>query len=802
MKSCGNCKTGQPVKKRGAGRNEKVQGQGGNFTIAIAGNPNCGKTTLFNALTGGDQRVGNWPGVTVERVEGTLSLGSRKGNLIDLPGIYTLVPDSEDERVARTFLACEHYDLVINVVDASNLERNLFLTMQLAELGVPMILAVNKCDLASKNGIKIDADKLSGKLGGIQVYTISANNPEDAVGMARQLEKVITDPYSHIPGPVISYPGEIDTFLADAAVPERVTFSGASLGGRGIAISYLEKDDIIISALEDYDRFLLDRLAAAKGKLIARTGEDIDILIAKARYAAITNIDTCILQGREKGGRKRFSIDSLVLHKVWGVPIFFAVMFLVFMVTMSVGGAFIDFFDIFFGAVFVSGTGWFLTLLHAPDWLVTFLAGGVGGSIQTISTFIPVIFCMFLMLGILEESGYMARAAFVMDKFMRVIGLPGKAFVPLLVGFGCSVPAIMATRTLENRRDRFLTIFMIPFMSCGARLPVYALFAAVFFSSHTGVAVFSIYLSGIILALCTGLVMKNTLFTGSFSPFIIEIPSYTIPSPGKAVRYAGTQLKFFIVRAGKVILIAVVILTLLGSLGTDGSFGNDNTENSVLSVIGKNITPVFNPMGISNENWPATVGLFTGIFAKETIIGTLNSLYAGSAALEQETAAGNEEPVRLGDIAREAWSAFTVLGQNLVSLGTAVIDPLNLGIVSSDEETVSEAVEAGSSTFAGLRENFTPASAYAYMLFVLIYFPCVAALGAAFREAGVFYGSILSVYLTVLAWIVSVLFYQIAEGHSLAWAGTAAGAFVLLFASLKVIGYREKGKKIQAGAYL
>ncbi|MDA3835396.1 MAG: ferrous iron transport protein B, partial [Spirochaetales bacterium] len=434
-----------------------------------------------------------------------------------------------------------------------------------------------------------------------------------------------------------------------------------------------------------------------------------------------------------------------------------------------------------------------LRVFGTPERLITLLEGRVGSGIQTISTFIPVIFFMFLMLGILEDSGYMARAAFVMDRFMRFVGLPGKAIVPMLIGCGCTVPAIMATRTLETKRDRFLTIFMTPFMSCSARLPVYALFAAAFFGSRAGLVVFSIYMSGIGLSVLTGLVMKKTLFKGDFSPFIMELPEYNIPKLHKVSRYAWNRLRIFMFRAGKVILIVVIVLSILGSWGMDGSFGNDNSENSVLAAIGKTITPAFAPMGIQHDNWPAAVGLFTGIFAKEAVVGTLNTLYLNDTAASAEA----QEGFNLIGSVKEA---FTVLGENLLGLLSGFVDPLGLKIISGFTHTAAETLKTDTAIFTALRSFFTPAAAYSYMLFVLIYFPCVAALGVAVREVGKFYGMVLVGYLTVLAWVVSVIVFQLAEGHSVGWILTALLIAVLVYMSLILMGWREN--KIEASAYL
>ena len=844
------------------------------LTIAITGNPNCGKTTLFNALTGSNQRVGNWPGVTVERVEGILQEQNFRGVLIDLPGIYTLVPDSEDEVVARHYLATGSYDLVIDVVDASNPERNLYLTTQLIEMGIPLIVLLNKMDLAAQQGISIDTTGL-GQVLGVPVFATNAHD----IRKVREFLAGLSDLLSlGIPAPgatLVRYPEPIEQFITgdgasarDGASAGTSPGDGASAGTspgdgaslttpapisrRSILLSFIEEDPVITNLVRTAAPELFQTLAEEAAHIRREmeqtpTAGDADMAIAEARYAAIRTLQPYMTHARPhardtrgaaatttapgsasasasrsgspepgRSSRKKRQLDDIVLHRFLGVPIFFGVMYLVFWVTLSLGGAWIDFFDILFGAIFVEGFGNLLHAAHAPTWLTTFLANGLGGGIQTISTFVPIIFCMFLMLSILEDSGYMARAAFVMDRFMRFIGLPGKAFVPMLVGFGCTVPAILATRTLENRRDRFLTIFMVPFMSCGARLPVYALFAATFFDRYAGIIVFSIYLAGVLLAVVTGLLLKRTLFRGEFSPFIMEFPAYQLPRFAKIMRSTLLRLRLFVVRAGKVILLAVVILTVLNSLGVDGTFGNEDTESSVLSAVGKSITPIFTPMGIRQENWPATVGLFTGIFAKESIIGTLTSLY-GVAENPQAAAETTGDPAAQGDavlpgVGLFLWDAvvqaFTALGQNLAEVviganvavgGTAGGDG---GGTGGTEEATLSSTDAG--MFQILQSRFTAAGAYAYMLFVLIYFPCVATLGAAFREAGRFYGSVLVVYLTSLAWVISVLFYQLAEGRDAGWIAIALVVFGIIYLSLSALGRagrRDRGL-LEAKAFL
>jgi ferrous iron transport protein B len=388
---------------------------------------------------------------------------------------------------------------------------------------------------------------------------------------------------------------------------------------------------------------------------------------------------------------------------------------------------------------------------------------------------------MFFLLSLLEDSGYMARAAFVMDRFMRWIGLPGKSFVPMLVGFGCNVPAIMATRTLENRRDRYLTIFMNPFMSCGARLPVYALFGAAFFGARAGSMVFSLYLVGILVAIATGLILKRTLFRGEASFFVMELPSYHRPVMSNILRYTGRRLVAFMTRA-KYIVPIVAVLAVLNSLGIDGSFGNEDSPKSMLSQVGRTITPVFEPMGVKKENWPASVGIFTGVLAKEAVIGTISSLYSQNTAAEEEAAPALEgtEGAAVEEVAKQEESfdfwggiaaAFATIPENLAGIGGSLGDPFGVGVVSGDEHTVAEKVGAETGVYSGLRANFTegPLQAYSYLLFVLLYLPCVAAFGAMTREMGIKYTLIATAYIAVISWSVATLFYQITLGHNLLW---------------------------------
>jgi ferrous iron transport protein B len=763
------------------------------YVIGIVGNPNCGKTTLFNALTGAKQRVGNWPGVTVERKSGEYIHERKLIEVVDLPGIYSLSAASLDEAVARNYLLSGEADLIVNIVDASNLERNFYLTVQLLEMKAPLVVALNMMDLAHGRGLKIDIEALAERLG-CPVVPLSASRKEGI----RQLKSVINQVAGEKKvSPVgVTYPAEIEAALA-ALLPEiREAMLKGKMDPRWGAVKLLEADPWVAGKVSGEASALVE---AHLKKIEEALGEEADILVADSRYGLIGTLTRSTVKRTNRVGRTLSDkIDRIVLNRMFGIPIFLAAMYAMFMVTINIGGAFIDFFDLLAGTILVEGFAQLLGAVGTPEWLAALLAGGIGGGLQTIATFIPPIGFMFLCLCFLEDSGYMARAAFVMDRFMRVIGLPGKAFVPLLVGFGCNVPAIMATRTLENQRDRTLTIMMNPFMSCGARLPVYALFAAAFFPVGGQNLVFGLYLLGIGFAVLTGLVLKNTLLKGEITPFVMELPPYHIPTLRGVLLRAWERLKTFITRAGKVIVPVVVILSFLNSMGTDGSFGNEDSDRSALSAIGKSITPVFAPMGISPENWPATVGIFTGIFAKEAVVGTLDAIYA-----QMDTAAAESGQ---GEAAFDFWggiaAAFASIPPNLMGVAERVLDPLGLSV--GDVGTLEAAAEEQAVavvTFGAMVQLFDGKSgAFAYLLFILLYFPCVAAIAAVYREIDLKWTVFAGIWTTGLAYMAATLFYQIATIHrhpvgSLAW---IAGCFAL-FAAV-VLTMHQLGKKEQRTA--
>jgi ferrous iron transport protein B len=758
--------------------------------IGVVGNPNCGKTTLFNALTGSRQRVGNWPGVTVDRKSGEYIHNGKKIKVVDLPGIYSLSAASADEAVARDYILSGEADLIVNIVDASNLERNLYLTVQLLEMKAPLLIALNMMDAAHERRIEIDIPLLSERLG-CPVVPLVASRGKGVNELRTEISRRASE--NARPALEVIYPEEIEEALDELIPLVREAGLDKKMNPRYAAVKLLEGDEWI-GALAG-DRALESRDGCLK-KIEDKLDEEADILLADTRYSLIRRLTReAVTMGSRVGKTVSDKIDRIVLNRAMGIPVFLIAMYLMFMVTINLGGAFIDFFDILVGTVFVDGFGALLAAMGSPEWLTTLLAGGIGGGIQTIATFIPPIGFMFLCLCLLEDSGYMARAAFVMDRFMRFIGLPGKAFVPMLVGFGCNVPAIMATRTLENQRDRTLTIMMNPFMSCGARLPVYALFAAAFFPTGGQNLVFGLYLMGIGFAVLTGLVLKNTLLKGDATPFLMELPPYHRPTFKGVVLRAWDRLRTFIFRAGKIIIPVVVILSFLNSMGTDGSFGNEDSNNSVLSAIGKSITPVFSPMGLDQENWPATVGIFTGIFAKEAVVGTLDALY-GQMDAAAAGSSGDEQPFDfLGGITE----AFLSIQDNLMGMADTALDPLGLSIGDTRAiETAAREQGVSLGTFGAMAVLFDgKIGAFAYLLFILLYFPCVAAIAAVYRETDLKWTAFAGAWTTGLAYMAAVIFYQAATisrhpASSLTWIGVMIGIFVCVLLILKQIGTKEK----------
>jgi ferrous iron transport protein B len=941
------------------------------FTIAIAGNPNCGKTALFNALTGARQSVGNWPGVTVEKKEGFFEIGDQHIRVVDLPGTYALFANAEDERAAVDYLLTREADLIINIIDASNIERNLFLTTQLVDMQIPMVIAANMIDISEKRGLHLDLDILAERFG-VPVIPLSAVNERSITNFISQMAHVIAG--KKMKPKAIDYGEKVEAAIEYLKPKVEPVAKLLDTDSRWVSLMYLGNEKSYA------DKFAEAKVQIDKAEVTQILGEESEFAMADSRYSMAHEIASkTILSNRTK---RTWSdkLDSVLLNRWASLPIFLLVMYLVFWVAVTIGSAFIDFFDVLFGAIFVDGLGYLLTdVLHAPGFVSAILADGIGSGIQTVSTFIPVIFFMFLCLSFLEDSGYMARAAFVADRFMRFLGLPGRAFVPMMVGFGCGVPGIMGSRVLESKRERFLTIFLVPFMSCGARLPVYALFAAAFFGTQAGTVVFALYLAGVLFAIVYGLILRRSLFVGEASNFVMELPPYHLPKFKSLMIHSWLRLRDYVIRAGKVITIAVAILGFLNSFGfvdklyteingekteivkseegyamvqdekevplpegvvideskvqteTEFTAGNGDSENSLLSAIGKAITPIFEPFGVESNNWPASVSLFTGLLAKEAVIGTMNSLYsmagpgdAAEAPKAPEVAAAPEKPVEvvaadssvadsakvavadsavadsavvadsaaaeapaeekvliagvdecpaeeeeeggapdilgafkeaLGTIPEnlsEVFGSLTdILGtsgeleaQNAAELKKVTLDKIldakaitceeyaSIETFSEDEGadkareevfaklaaaglTLSEdeigALEEGdlsetADIYANLRSYFhnpdkngNPVDGFnwqvfAFLIFILLYVPCLAAMGVVVREIGLGLGVLMAVVQTILAWAVAVLLYQVPVGGNVFWIVSSIIVLVATFVFLKLFGMSANKK--------
>ncbi|MFT4059039.1 MAG: Fe(2+) transporter permease subunit FeoB [Legionella sp.] len=721
--------------------------------VLLVGNPNCGKTTLFNALTGDNQRIGNWPGVTVEKKTGSFSLGSQHIEITDLPGVYSLVVNTEgvsqDEQIAAQSVATMQSDCIINVIDACHLERHLYLTSQILELGKPVIVALNMTDIAEQRGIAIHVPALARELG-CPVIPIQAHKKQGI----DSLRQVLTN----LPQVILPW-----SFRVPVEVQNALTILEKRLLNQGysqtLAYYYarrIAEGDMLINDVglqQDLASFNQDELS-------------LDILLADARYQKIHQLVTAI-QRKHNDVNEHFTakLDRVVLHRFWALPIFFSMMYLMFLFAINIGGALQDFFDISTDTIFVQGTAWLLQQMHAPHWLIALLANGIGKGINTTLTFIPVIAAMFFFLSLLETSGYMARAAFVVDKVMRLLGLPGKSFVPMIVGFGCNVPAIMAARTLDSERDRLLTVMMSPFMSCSARLAIYAVFVAAFFPTGGQNIVFSLYLIGILMAVLTGFILRKSTLKGHVSPLILELPAYHKPTLHRLFKETLMRLRFFVMRAGTLIIPICVILGGLNAITVDGSV---HASQSLLSIIGQWITPVFAPMGIHQDNWPATVGLLTGMLAKEVVVGTLNSLYAQVGHVGEFAAANFDF---LAGMKAALWS----IPQNLGQLASVLVNPV---LASAADNSVSQSV------YGIMTQRFDgKIGAYAYLLFVLLYIPCVSTMAVIRQEANKKYMWMSVIWSFVVAYLTAVGFYQTAKllqhgPHLLVWIIVAASILV------------------------
>ena len=688
--------------------------------IALAGNPNCGKTTLFNALTGSNQFVGNWPGVTVEKKEGKLK-GHKDVTIMDLPGIYSLSPYTLEEVVARNYLINEMPDAIINIVDGTNLERNLYLSTQIMELGIPVVMAINMMDLVQKSGNKIHIDKLSKKLG-CEVVEISALK---GTGIMKAAEKAISAAQSKKKTiPVHEFAQDVEDAIK--SVENKLTGTVAEAQKRFFAIKLIEKDDKIVEQMKSVPDVSYEVKA-----LEDKFDDDTESIITNERYVYISSIIGQCYTKSSTGKKLTTSdkIDRIVTNRWLALPIFAVVMWVVYYVSVTTVGTIVTDWtnDVLFGEIIPPAVESALEAVNCAAWLQGLILDGIVAGVGAVLGFVPQMLVLFLFLAFLESCGYMARVAFIMDRIFRKFGLSGKSFIPMLIGSGCGVPGVMASRTIENDRDRKMTIMTTTFVPCGAKLPIIAMIAGAFFNNSGWVAT-SCYFVGIAAIICSGIILKKTkMFAGEPAPFVMELPAYHWPTVGNILRSMWERGWSFIKKAGTIILLSTIVLWFLMEFGWEGgSFGMvEELNNSILAKIGSAIAWIFAPLGWTKagEGWKMAVAAVTGLIAKENVVATFGMLFG-----------------------------------------------------------FAEVAEDGAEIWGNLAQVMTPIAAYGFLVFNLLCAPCFAAMGAIKREmnnAKWFWFAI--GYQCGLAYVVSLCIYQI--GTLLTGGGFGIGtvvAFVLV----------------------
>ncbi|MBN1475049.1 MAG: ferrous iron transport protein B [Syntrophaceae bacterium] len=706
-----------------------------NMIIAVAGNPNSGKSTLINSIAGAKLSVGNWPGVTVEKNFAEFEFRGQHITLVDLPGTYSLSPYTQEEVITRNYLVHEKPDVIINVVDATNLERNLYFTIQLLELGIPLVIALNMSDETAQKGFFIDIEKMSSTLGCAVIPTVATK----AEGVERLMEKAVEFAAGGVDHPYGSiFYGE-DIEKAVAVILDEIKNKNNIEFPRWLALKLLEGDQLVAGefGISTDAPFL----AKATRHLKEAHSDDLETLMADARYSLAAGLTREVLKKPAKRKREMTQkIDAVVLNRFLGIPIFLIAMWFMFKLTFDISGPFSDWLDGVVSGPLTRWTNELLIAISAPDWIISLITKGVIAGVGAVFVFLPPIFAIMFFITFLEGSGYMARAAFVMDRMMHAIGLHGKSFIPLLMGFGCNVPAVYATRMLENQRDKILTALLIPLMSCGARLPVYVLFSAAFFSAYAGTVLWSLYILGIVLAVLMGLLFKNTLFRGEAPVFIMELPPYRMPTAKNLIIHTWEKGKHYLIKAGTWILAISVFVWFALNL----PWGVESKKDSYLGRAGQVIAPVFEPLGFGT--WEAASSLLTGVIAKEIVVSTMGEVYVPGADEEKEETPSIGEDIR--QIVFSFGDAFVNAANNIFStFGIATIS------VEEDEGTIG--------LKSVLVKNYTPLSAYAFMVFVLLYFPCFIVLIAMRHEFGTWkWAGVTIAYQTVLAWIVAFVIYQ------------------------------------------
>lgn len=588
--------------------------------IALAGNQNCGKTTLFNALTGSNQHVGNFPGVTVEKKMGAIKK-FKEASLVDLPGIYSLSPYTSEEVVTRDFILKDHPALIVNIVDATNIERNLYLSLQLMELNTPMVIALNMMDEVIESGNSIDVEKLSKHLS-IPIVPISASKNEGIDELIRVIKKEVKDKEQAVHLDFCK--GEVHRAIHSIAHIIEDHANRAGYPTRFAATKLVEGDAPMQQALHLHqdDLDIIEKIVKSMEDAL---GTDREAALADMRYNYIEElIEDCVVKHHDSTAQIRSEkIDHWLTHKYFGIPIFILIMLCIFYLTFGpIGGTLQGLMEKLI-EIATNALSNLLTTIHVSDWLHALVIDGICNGVGSVLSFLPVIVTLFFFLSLLEDSGYMARVAFVMDKLLRKIGLSGKSFVPMLIGFGCSVPAIMSARTLSSERDRKMTIIVTPFMSCSAKLPIYGMITAAFFPSHTALILISVYIIGIVVAILSAILLKNSLFKGESVPFVMELPAYRIPASKSVVLHMWEKAKDFLRKAFTIIFVASIIIWFLQSFNFAFDFVSDSSQ-SILASIGTWLSHIFAPLGF--EDWRASTALVTGITAKESVVSTLSVL--------------------------------------------------------------------------------------------------------------------------------------------------------------------------------
>ncbi|TGU75016.1 ferrous iron transport protein B [Geomonas terrae] len=704
------------------------------ITVAVAGNPNSGKSTLINAIAGTRLHVGNWAGVTVEKKEALFEFGGRKIRLVDLPGTYSLSPYSQEEIVARDYLVHERPDLIVNVVDATNLERNLYLTVQIMELGIPVVMALNIYDEAQEKGYRIDVKGIEEMLG-IAVVPTSATKKTGLDELLKRVLAVADSPTGSAPRK-LNYGEDVET--AVDYVAEALERNYPSLleryPKRWLLLKIMEQDSQVLEKVNLADESFLDE---ALHHLKRAHGEDIESIMADVRYSLASGLTREILEKPElRQTELTEKIDRIVLNRFLGIPIFMLAMWLLFKLTFDLSAPYGDWLRAMTEGPFKRWASAILTPLGAPDWTVSLVNDGVIAGVGSVIVFVPVIFAMMFFITFLEGSGYMARAAFVMDRTMHSIGLHGKSFIPMLLGFGCNVPGIYATRTLENPKDKVLTALLVPLMSCGARLPVYVLFVGIFFPNNSGTVIWSLYIIGILLAVFMGLIFKRTLFRGEAPMFIMELPPYRMPSFSSLCVHTWEKGKHFLFKAGTYIFAVSVLVWFLLNL----PWGVEHKRDSYLGQAGAAVAPIFQPVGFGT--WEAASSLITGVIAKEIVVGTMGEIYAPKHGEEKK-----EIPTLKED-----------LKEIVTSFGEASVKAMKTLLYLPQPEEKEE--DQGGLKLA-IGGAFTPLTAYAFMVFVLLYMPCVVAIAAMRQEFGTWkWAAVGLLYQTALAWGAALIVYQ------------------------------------------